>query len=286
MTNQTARTLCPYSLAPEARLQVPHWTTCSAPMAWADVSGLTSLFSGPVYLAGSYQAQVTVQPLEVTPSGRLGWAEQGPALFSGADAQAWANLNAHRARQYARVAAETRRAPVSVRLLVSSAPAGTDINNLHELLAYAKSLLARSSSARKSGQATKKGARRATLREEVLSLPLKREEAREARAWLTRQLRAKERSSAERVREDKRRREYAQDLLLVKQVSLAQAATDLVETLAQEGRVAPASTQALANRIQGQTNPETGAIWAGNPKRERVSPRRVKRAGLNLSLLG
>lgn len=233
-----------------------------------------------LFLAGSYTGKATVQPLEATPSDRLGWAEQGPALFSGADAKAWACGAAHRARVYSAVAAETRRAPQSVRLLVSSLPAGQDSNDLATLLAYAQSLLARYSASKKQGQATKKGARHAHLKEEVLALPLTRDEAREARAWVAKQLRTKARSSSERLREDKRRREFAQDLILIQQVAQARAAQSLVEELAKENRQAPSATVSLASRIQGQTNPATGAVWAGNPKRERVSARPVKRAGL------
>ena len=233
-----------------------------------------------IFLAGSYSGKATVQPLEPVPSDRLGWAEQGPALFSGADAKAWANGAAHRARVYKEVAAETRRAPKAVRLLVASLPAGQDGNDLATLLAYAKSLLARYSASKKAGQATRKGARHAHLKDEVLALPLTRDEAREARAWVAKQIKAKARSSSERLREDKRRREFAQDLILIQQVAQAQAATLLVEELAKENRQAPSATVNLASRIQGQTNPATGAIWTGNPKRERVSARPVKRAGL------
>lgn len=268
MTNQTARPTCPYSLAPEARPQVPHWTTCSAPMAWADVSGLTSLFSGPVYLAGSYPAQVTVEPLQAVArpwvSDRSRGMHPRPLLYSGQDAQEWAAQVKHRLMRTRLARWEARRAPASVRLLISSAPASVDPSDLAGLLTYARKLLARIRADKKNSQASKKGAVRASLTS--APHPLTRDEAREALRWLSRQERIRKAQDADTHRQAKRVRQLAEDRLLELQVLLA--------------------TQNGENRIAGQTSPDKGSIWTGNPKRERVAPRKVKRAGLNLSLLG
>lgn len=263
MTNQTARTLCPYSLAPEVRPQVAHWTTCSAPMAWVDVSGLTSLFSAPLYLAGSYSAKVTVEPLVVEAEVCTLTPFQGPLLHSGQDTQEWQAQVKHRLLRTRLARWEARRAPASVRLLISSAPASVDPSDLVGLLAYARKLLARVRADKKNSQASKKGAVRASLTS--APHPLTRDEAREALRWLSRQERIRKAQDADTHRQAKRVRQLAEDRLLELQVLLA----------AQNGE----------RRIAGQTSPDKGSIWTGNPKRERVAPRKVKRAGLNLSLL-